>query len=62
MYVLRTAFLPKTANDCFFFFHEACVHAKITALICLKINARHVQKYLAAVHSLQQSIFKKLKI
>ena len=29
-------FLPKTANDCFFYFSENCAYAKITALVCFE--------------------------
>ena len=28
--ILRTTFLPKTADDYFFFFQETCDYAKIT--------------------------------
>ena len=42
--VLRIAFLPKTAIDCFFLCLEICVCAKITALIRLKIDSGHVKK------------------
>ena len=43
---LRTAFLSKIANDCFLFRQENCVYAKITALICLKIDSGHVKNNL----------------
>ena len=42
--ILRTVFLPNTANDFFFLCQETCVYAKITALMCLKIDSGQVQK------------------
>ena len=41
--IVRTDFLPSTANDCFWLCQETCVYAKITALICLKLDSEHVQ-------------------
>ena len=60
--ILRTVFLPQTANDCFFLCQETCAYAKTTALMCLKIDSRQVQNKIATFHSLQQSFFKDLEI
>ena len=42
--ILRTAFLPKTVDDCFFLCQETWVYAKITALISFNIDSGNVQK------------------
>ena len=42
--IVRTDFLSSTANNCFLLCQETCVYAKITALICLKLDSEHVEK------------------